>query len=88
MNVATTNLVIACVWAGLAVLLVMFLTAIVRAPAELTVAGPDQSAALAPVSVARYGRMPYVGRHAHGRTGQVSTGPPWDPAPEPRGLPR
>jgi hypothetical protein len=89
MNAATANLVIVCVWAFLALLLTMFITAIVRVPQELAVAGPVDSALLTPVSAAaRYGRGPYRGRHARGRAGQVATGPPWGPAPEPPGLPR
>jgi hypothetical protein len=89
MNSATANLVIEYVWAFLALLLAMFITAIVRMPHELAVAGSIENAGLSPASAAaRYGRGPYQGRHARGRAGQVATGPPWGPAPEPPGPPR
>lgn len=90
MNAATANLVIAVVWALLALLLAMFLTAIVRTPQELAGAGPaDHAAPIAPVAAAaaRYSRTPYTGRHARGRTGHGTAGPPWDPAPEPPVMP-
>jgi hypothetical protein len=88
MNAATANLVIASVWAFLALLLAMFLTAIVRTPQELVAAGPAQHAGQPAGSVARYARTPYIGRHARGRSGHLAAGPPWDPAPEPPALPR
>ena len=87
MNAATANMVIGSVWAFLALLLAIFLAAIVRTPHELAAAGPAEHAGPAAAPSVRSSRAPYIGRHARGRSGQAAAGPPWEPAPEPPGLP-